>query len=67
MFPKTAAQFFQTREAGPRHFSQEPTTVQSSAETGQPDSRSRSARPPQTYIVSINGEEHKVTVTPAQG
>jgi methylmalonyl-CoA carboxyltransferase 5S subunit len=67
MFPKTAAQFFQTREAGPRRFSQGPSTVQSRAQTGQPDSSTRDARPPQTYIVSINGEEHKVTVTPAQG
>ena len=68
MFPNTAAQFFQSRKTGPKDISQKATATQARAATGQPDSAD-DARPmaSQTYVVSINGQEHKVTVTPAQG
>ena len=69
MFPKTAARFFESRKAGPKDVSQQVTTTQSSAAIVQPDSASGDGRSvaSQTYVVRINGQEHKVTVTPAQG
>jgi methylmalonyl-CoA carboxyltransferase 5S subunit len=68
MFPKTAAQFFESRKTGPKDISQKATATQGRAATGLPGATSEDARPtaPQTYVVRINGQEHKVTVTPAQ-
>lgn len=68
MFPKTAAQFFESRNTGPKNISQKATATQAEAAAGPPDSASEDVTSPaaQTYVVRINGQEHKVTVTPAQ-
>jgi len=63
MFPKVAPDFFKTRAEGPKNVSEEPALVH-------PEQRASSrgdtaARSPVTYVVTLNGREHKVTVTPA--
>jgi len=69
MFPETAAQFFESRKAGPKDVSQRATTTHASAATGQTGGFSGDVRSmaSQAYVVRINGQEHKVTVTPDQG
>ncbi|MGO9647487.1 MAG: pyruvate carboxylase subunit B [Terriglobales bacterium] len=68
MFPKTAAQFFQTRTAGPKSKGEESSATKAAPGPAPAESSSGSARPggSRTYIVRVSGEEHKVTVTPAQ-
>jgi methylmalonyl-CoA carboxyltransferase 5S subunit len=69
MFPKTAAEFFANRKTGPKDISKKATATQAKAAAGPPDNTSEDVRSvaSQTYVVRINGQEHKVTVTPAQG
>jgi methylmalonyl-CoA carboxyltransferase 5S subunit len=70
MFPKTAAQFFQTRTAGPKSTSmgKEPSAIKPRPEPATAAAESGNARlgESRTYIVRVSGEEHQVTVTPAQ-
>jgi len=62
MFSKIAPQFFKTRTGGPKQVGNE-----SGAENlERPDAdRSGTLTSPVTYVVTLNGKEHKVTVTPA--
>ncbi|HEY5177206.1 MAG TPA: pyruvate carboxylase subunit B [Terriglobales bacterium] len=64
MFPKIAPQFFKTRMEGPKHIGNEPATKN----LEQPDANRSSGTlaSPVTYVVSLNGKEHKVTVAPAK-
>jgi len=68
MFPKAAAKFFQTRTAGPKEISRELSEAKSGLEPAALGSASNNAGPgpSRSYIISISGVEHKVTVTPAQ-
>jgi hypothetical protein len=68
MFPKTAAQFFETRQAGPKDIGKESSETKAGPEPAPAESTSSNTRPGEsrTYIINVNGEEHKVTVTPAQ-
>ncbi len=66
MSPKAATQFFQVRKAGPNDIHKQSAATQDSAAATQPASAGGARASSQTYIVRINGEEHKVTVTPAQ-
>ena len=63
MFPKIAPQFFKTRAQGPKQVGNEPTTVKS--EQPDPNRPSGTVALPVTYVVTLNGREHKVTVAPA--
>jgi hypothetical protein len=68
MFPKTAAQFFKTRTAGPKGIGKESSETKTGPEPAPVESASGNARPGESraYIIRVDGEEHKVTVTPAQ-
>jgi methylmalonyl-CoA carboxyltransferase 5S subunit len=70
MFPKTAEHFFQTRTAGPKSvaIAKESSATKAKPEPALAERASGYIRPGEsrTYIVSVSGEEHKVTVTPAQ-
>jgi methylmalonyl-CoA carboxyltransferase 5S subunit len=68
MFPKAAAKFFQTRTAGPKEVSRELSEAKSANKPVALRSAGNKAEPGQshTYIISISGAEHTVTVTPAQ-
>ncbi len=63
MFPKIAPQFFKTRTEGPKQPGHQPTAVNSE----RPDANRDGGAPasPVTYVVTLNGKEHKVTVAPA--
>jgi hypothetical protein len=67
MFPKAAAQFFRTREAGPKNIGKESIDPKAGPEPAPLESACGNAGPgSRSYIVRVNGEEHKVTVTAAQ-
>ena len=66
MFPKAATKFFQTRTAGPKEMSRKFSEAKSTPEPAALGSANNNAGPSRSYIISIRGEEHKVTVTPAQ-
>ena len=71
MFPQVAPKFFTARSQGPKNLSKEP--AQSSAVKPAPDA-GRDRRQPRTvqlaeavsYVVTLNGKSHSVTVAPAQ-
>jgi methylmalonyl-CoA carboxyltransferase 5S subunit len=68
MFPKAAAQFFETRMAGPKDMvwkSSEPKAGPEPA-TGERASSNTKPGDSRTYIISVGGEEHRVKVTAAQ-
>jgi methylmalonyl-CoA carboxyltransferase 5S subunit len=67
MFPKAATQFFQTRTAGPKYRGREAGAVKVAAGALPVASTSSDATQGEsrTYIIQVNGEEHKVTVTPS--
>ncbi len=64
MFPKIAPQFFKTRTEGPKQVGNEP----GAEDLERPVSNRSSDTPasPVTYVVTLNGKEHKVTVAPAK-
>jgi len=68
MSPKAAAKFFQTRTAGPKEVSRKLSEGKSANKPAVLWSASNKPEPGQsrTYIISISGAEHTVTVTPAQ-
>jgi len=68
MFPKATTQFFQTRTSGPKDIGRELSEAKTDAEPVARGSANNNARPgpSRSYIISLRGEEHKVTVTPAQ-
>jgi methylmalonyl-CoA carboxyltransferase 5S subunit len=68
MFPKAAAQFFQTRTAGSKHIGRESSEPNAGPEPARLGSVTSYATPgpSRSYIIRVNGEEHKVKVTPAQ-
>ncbi len=63
MFPKIAAQFFKTRTEGPKQLGDELTTEDS--EPPDANRHSGASTSPVTYVVTLNGREHKVTVAAA--
>jgi hypothetical protein len=65
---KSSPKFFQTRTAGPKNINKESSEPKAGPESAPGASASSNPRPGEsrTYIISVNGEEHKVTVTPAQ-
>jgi methylmalonyl-CoA carboxyltransferase 5S subunit len=68
MFPTAAAQFFRTRTAEPKNTGRESIDPKARPEPAPLESASSNAGPgkSRSYIVRVNGAEHRVTVTPAQ-
>jgi methylmalonyl-CoA carboxyltransferase 5S subunit len=64
MFPKIAPQFFKTRTEGPKQAGDEPATVDSEPPVSKRSSDTLAS--PVSYVVTLNGKEHKVTVAPAK-
>ena len=66
MFPQVAPKFFKTRATGPKNLGKEPDMLASAAA---PPPHLPDAKPPRQekirYVVTLNGQEHKVTVSPA--
>jgi methylmalonyl-CoA carboxyltransferase 5S subunit len=70
MFPQVAPKFFPARHEGPKNVGKDPSLAQKSpkpAETSTSGARTDvpALRGPVTYSVSVNGHQHKVTVTPS--
>src|SRR5580693_3383192 len=66
MFPQVAPKFFKTRSEGPKNLGKEPgvpAKPPAAAATAVAE-RSEPAAP-HTYVITLNGQEHKVTVAPA--
>jgi methylmalonyl-CoA carboxyltransferase 5S subunit len=69
MFPQVAPKFFKTRVQGPMNLGKDPiSTVAQPAATPKDDVKPAAAgngadhKAPVTYVVSLHGREHKVTV-----
>jgi methylmalonyl-CoA carboxyltransferase 5S subunit len=69
MFPKVAPKFFGTREQGPKNLGKDPSAHPSApAPAAAPAANGNGKGPvrtPCTYDVKVNGNTHRVTVTPA--
>jgi len=63
MFPQVAPKFFKSRSQGPKNLSKAPAKA-APAEPPKPAAAAPANTPkaPVTYVVSLNGQEHKVTV-----
>ncbi len=65
MFPQVAPKFFKTRSEGPKNLGKEPGAapkppVKAAAAADKPEPAT-----PHAYVITLNGQEHKVTVAPA--
>jgi methylmalonyl-CoA carboxyltransferase 5S subunit len=67
MFPQVAPKFFKSRPAGPKNLGKEPSALKAAPESklSQPEGRPTESKQPTQYVVTLNGQEHKVTVAPA--
>jgi methylmalonyl-CoA carboxyltransferase 5S subunit len=63
MFPQVAPKFFNSRSQGPKNVGKEPGILKSGAKLPQPEVHAGSKEKIQ-YVVTVNGQEHKVTVAP---
>jgi methylmalonyl-CoA carboxyltransferase 5S subunit len=71
MFPQVAPKFFATRSQGPKNVSKEP--AKPAAAAAAPAGNGKPAAPakgqltePVSYVVTMNGKSHNVTVAPAE-
>ena len=67
MFPQVAAKFFVTREQGPKNLGKDPNAAQAPAAAAAPvaEDGKGPVRTTITYDIKLNGNTHKVTVSPA--
>ncbi|MGA7461993.1 MAG: methylmalonyl-CoA carboxytransferase subunit 5S [Candidatus Korobacteraceae bacterium] len=70
MFPQVAPKFFKTRSQGPKNLSKAPTpagaALKSPAPNATPSATEQHALSSTVkYVITLNGQEHKVTVAPA--
>ncbi len=66
MFPQVAPKFFKTRAEGPKNLGRDPSAV-AAKPVPKPPAAPEKPEPasPHTYVITLNGQEHKVTVAPA--
>jgi methylmalonyl-CoA carboxyltransferase 5S subunit len=68
MFPQVAPKFFETRDQGPRNLGKDPALKSAEAHAPTPAPAENGKGPVRTtvtYDVKVNGNTHKVTVSPA--
>ena len=66
MFPQVAPKFFKTRSEGPNNLGKDPSAVVVKPAPTPPAGSGKPADvSPHTYVITLNGQEHKVTVAPA--
>ena len=68
MFPQVAPKFFKSRPEGPKNLGKDPVKKEAAAPAA-PAKADGAAKPatlggPVTYVVTLHGKEHKVTVAP---
>jgi methylmalonyl-CoA carboxyltransferase 5S subunit len=68
MFPQVAPKFFKSRSAGPKNVGRDPQPGVQSAPAGKTNGGGQISTQsnPVTYVVTLEGKEHKVTVSPAK-
>jgi methylmalonyl-CoA carboxyltransferase 5S subunit len=68
MFPQVAPKFFKTRAEGPKNLGKAPASPEQAAAAGAgpaaPAPAASNLPSPVSYVVTLNGREHKVTVAP---
>ncbi|QXE86907.1 methylmalonyl-CoA carboxytransferase subunit 5S [Geomonas nitrogeniifigens] len=62
LFPQVAPKFFASRNEGPRNVGKDPAT--GASETCIPEGHPGKITGPVTYMVTLSGQQHKVTVAP---
>jgi methylmalonyl-CoA carboxyltransferase 5S subunit len=69
MFPQVAPKFFKSRPEGPKNLGKDPAKMVAAA--AKPEAKAEAgatggngSKSPVTYVVSLHGQEHKVTVAP---
>ncbi|MEI6985478.1 MAG: methylmalonyl-CoA carboxytransferase subunit 5S [Rhodospirillaceae bacterium] len=62
MFPQVAPKFFKTRHDGPKNLGKDPASKAAAAPASVPAAPALTS--PVTYVVSLYGKDHKVTVAP---
>ncbi|MGA3041010.1 MAG: oxaloacetate decarboxylase, partial [Bryobacteraceae bacterium] len=60
MFPGVAPKFFPARSQGPKNLSKEPAKA-----PAKPAAKPATLPEPVSYVVTLNGKSHNVTVAPA--
>jgi methylmalonyl-CoA carboxyltransferase 5S subunit len=68
MFPQVAQKFFPARHEGPKNLGKSPVKPQAAQKAAESPSTGNEApllRGPVTYSVSVDGHQHKVTVSPS--
>jgi methylmalonyl-CoA carboxyltransferase 5S subunit len=67
MFPQVAPKFFKTRAEGPKNLGKDPSAVAVAAKPAVKEVPPNGDKPatPHTYVITLNGQEHRVTVAPA--
>ena len=69
MFPQVSTKFFKTRHEGPKSLAKDPeasrTTEASAAAAGKDGKGGEARKDPVTYVVTLNGKDHQVRVSPA--
>jgi len=66
MFPKVAPTFFANRSKGPKNLSKEPKKAPAAAGAAAKSPARGQLAEPVSYVVTINGKSHAVTVTPGE-
>ena len=70
MFPQVAPKFFKTRHEGPKNLGKDPARIAAPlppiAKGTPADNRQRDPGSAVTYVITMNGQEHRVTVAPAE-
>jgi methylmalonyl-CoA carboxyltransferase 5S subunit len=65
MFPQVAQKFFPARKQGPKNLGKDPAKANAEAAPAAPAAGTSPLKGPVTYGVTVNGRQHKVTVTPS--
>ena len=68
MFPQVAPKFFKSRAEGPKNLGRDPQKKTEAASGTKADGKGTQPSPPShpmTYVITLEGKEHKVTVAPA--
>jgi methylmalonyl-CoA carboxyltransferase 5S subunit len=67
MFPQVAPKFFKTRADGPKNLGKDPSAAPAKPPMKEAPRNGDKPAPasPHTYVITLNGQEHRVTVAPA--
>ena len=67
MFPQVAPKFFKSRAEGPKNLGKDPQRKSEETAAGKADGKGKAASGLSgqvSYVITLNGREHKVTVAP---